>query len=355
MKIFSKSFFKQFVFTSISLAVLSACSTQEIQTRDRLDYKAAVETNTLELPPDLVGNANTRTNATSLRDYYQKANQTAESRVLVNKTNARIMGTGDNIHLAVSANADDVWRSLVAVFRDAGLQAQISNAEAGLFETKWAENRADIPDGFLRKTITKAGVGFLYSAATRDMYKARLERNGDQVLVYITHYGMKDKTSGRDGEFHTWVDRPSDPQLSGALLNRLLVKLGGVVEERTASGTAQRTTITPSTQNDSIEINRSIQTVWTQVGNILDDGAQFKVEQQDTASNTFVIAWRDPAKEKSALKKLAFWSDDTLAQRFKVSLTALQNNATEVSVTELGNANSTDTHFIISKLKEQLI
>ncbi len=355
MKIFSKNTFKQFVFTSISLAVLSACSTQEIQTRDRLDYKAAVETNTLELPPDLVGNASTRGNATSLREYYQKANQTAESRVLVNKANARIVGSGDDIHLAVDANADDVWRSLVAVFKDAGLQAQISNAEAGLFETKWAENRADIPDGFLRKTITKGGMGFLYSAATRDMYKARLERNGGEILVYIAHYGMKDKTSGRDGEFHTWVDRPSDPQLSGALLNRLLVKLGGVVEERTASGSAPRTTITPSQSNDSIEINRDLQSIWVQIGNILDDGAQFKVEQQDMASKSYVIAWRDPAKEKGALKKLAFWSADTPAQRFKVTLMPLGDNATAVDVVELGNANSTDTQFILSKLKEQLI
>ena len=54
-------------------------------------------------------------------------------------------------------------------------------------ETDWSENRADIPQGFIRKAIGKV-MDSVYSAATRDKYRVRLERGADgSTEIYLTH------------------------------------------------------------------------------------------------------------------------------------------------------------------------
>ncbi|GBU09620.1 lipoprotein [Gammaproteobacteria bacterium] len=334
-----------------ALIVLSACSSESIQTSDRLDYRSAASVNTLELPPDLARSAaNNKNGATTLSQYRNHANEKVVSKVLQHSADARIVIESDKSYMKVTANADFVWRSVLSVLSDAGLALEFNNPEAGLIETKWSENRADVPDGFLRSTISKIGLGSAFSAGTRDMFRIRLERNSpESISVYITHYGMRDKSSGNDDQFHTWIERPRDSELEAALLNRLMVKVGGGSIQAQNNASVERSMLISDTSDMSV--NRNIQDVWVQAGNILDDGNQFKITSQDAQARTYNVSWNNPNKPKSKLK---FWSK-AKPQLFKVSFVEHSDKSTMINVISLDGASSADEQALLTKIKDAFI
>ena len=95
-------------------------------------------------------------------------------------------------------STDFVWLQVNQLLRQLGLEVDTSSPEAGLIETKWAENQADVPDGFIRGLIKRVASN-LFGASSRDKFKIRLERSGDRVLVFVTHYAMKDEATGNRG------------------------------------------------------------------------------------------------------------------------------------------------------------
>ena len=91
-------------------------------------------------------------------------------------------------------------------------------------ETDWAENRADIPQDFIRRILEKV-TSALYSAATRDKFRTRLERGETPgtTELYVSHRGAEEVSQG---ENFVWQPRASDPELEAEMLNRLIVYLG---------------------------------------------------------------------------------------------------------------------------------
>jgi outer membrane protein assembly factor BamC len=73
-----------------------------------------------------------------------------------------------------------------------GLHAGQRIATTGTMETDWAENRAKIPQDFIRNTIGKV-FDSLYSTGERDKFRTRLERNADgSTEIYISHRGAEE-------------------------------------------------------------------------------------------------------------------------------------------------------------------
>ena len=56
-------------------------------------------------------------------------------------------------------------------------------------ETDWAENRAKLPQDFLRKTIGKVFDSF-YSTGERDRFRTRIERTPNGLEITVTHRGL---------------------------------------------------------------------------------------------------------------------------------------------------------------------
>jgi uncharacterized lipoprotein len=57
-------------------------------------------------------------------------------------------------------------------------------------ETDWAENRAKIPQDFIRQSLGKF-LDSLYSTSERDKFRTRLERTpSGETEIYISHRGM---------------------------------------------------------------------------------------------------------------------------------------------------------------------
>jgi len=93
-------------------------------------------------------------------------------------------------------------------------------------ETDWAENRAKIPQDFIRNTIGKVFDG-LYSTSERDKFRTRVERpqNGN-LEVFISHRGAQEQLTGVDKSTTVWTPRPADPELEAEFLSRLAQRLG---------------------------------------------------------------------------------------------------------------------------------
>ena len=63
-------------------------------------------------------------------------------------------------------------------------------ANLGILETDWAENRAKLPQDVVRAPLGKV-FDSLYSTGERDKFRTRLERNANGGTdIFISHRGM---------------------------------------------------------------------------------------------------------------------------------------------------------------------
>lgn len=275
--------------TLLGGAFISACSTADIQARDRLNYKSAQQANALELPPDLSGQQPRTNYATNVLSEYRKTQGRAQSgvEVLPQSAQVKLMRSGENRWISAQLPAEYVWNQSVQFFNEIGLDIEKSDPQAGILESRWMENRPEVKETFIRRFLQVAA-DQLFSSPIRDKFKLRLEReNSDTVLVYVTHYGLRDQASGHDDQYHTWVERPRDPELEAEFLSRLVTKLGGTTTGETVES-SDLAAVEMVTNNELI-VNRPFQSVWVQVGNIFDDGQSFRIDELNRESSSYRV------------------------------------------------------------------
>ena len=92
--------------------------------------------------------------------------------------------------------------------------------------TDWAENRANIPDDWFRKSVGKL-IDFAYSSGTRDMFRTQVERAPDgSTDISVTHSAMEEVLTGQDKTGSRWESRPRNPALEAAFLAKIMQKFG---------------------------------------------------------------------------------------------------------------------------------
>jgi outer membrane protein assembly factor BamC len=85
-----------------------------------------------------------------------------------------------------------------AVLGRFGLHLAQELPAAGIMETEWNENRAKIPQDFIRNTIGKV-FDSVYSSGERDKFRTRIERRADgSSEIYISHRGVQEVTVGAE-------------------------------------------------------------------------------------------------------------------------------------------------------------
>lgn len=310
----------------LSGLVISGCSTQNVQSRDSLRYLKSSQVNPLEYPPSLVKKTETDVQATTtLKEYRQQQRNTAQ-KVLPTNANESITfveNRDGRRFINTGHTTDFVWQQVNQLVRQLGLEIESQSPEAGLIETKWAENQADVPDGFIRGLIKRVASN-LFGASSRDKFKIRLERDGDRVLVFVTHYAMKDEATGNDDQFHRWVDSPSDPELEAEFVARLAARLGG--DGSSALGKQGL----PVTEREGTRLtikNRPQEVVWEQITDILDDGQQFNVLEEYADINTIRVG--------RTVKKRRFWffsHNDPEGEVYYIRINPLGDNETQIDV-----------------------
>ena len=166
--------------------ILAACSSFEIPTK-KIEYKSAGKLPPLDVPPDLtrpsaderfiVPDVATRGGAATFSAYQRdrEGRDPGRTDVLPSVDGARIERAGTQRWLVVSGDPEKLWPAVKDFWQEVGFIVNVELPEAGVMETDWAENRAKIPDGFIRNTLGRI-LDSVYSTSERDKFRTRLER-----------------------------------------------------------------------------------------------------------------------------------------------------------------------------------
>jgi outer membrane protein assembly factor BamC len=351
------------------LLALAGCHTLGIE-KKRVDYKAAAASArepSLEVPPDLTtpesadryaipaGNGES---VERYSDYARGAGnmpqQAVASKVLPPVKGAYLAHSGKQYWLVVDGPAESVWPKVKQFWQENGFSLKTDNPQAGVMETNWLENRANIPQGGLRSVLGKV-LSDVYDSGLRDRYMTRFERSkdGKHTNVYITHYGMQEVVTGMDKDSSKWEPRPRDPELEAAMLQMLMARLGGNdATAVTANGEDVAGGVVPLLQKMSdgstaIVLREPFGRCWQSVEGALDQ-AGLAVDDKDRANG--VLYLRTQQQETSFLNELEFWKDkDNKPARMQV---LVHQDATGCLVTvsaEDGSTNA-DTQRVINAL-----
>ncbi len=343
----------------VVLGSLGACSSlNDALSSDKVDYRSgARQTDGLDIPPDLTQLArNSRqspsaTGSVSAAALQQQAAATGavasstsrDSQVALNKAgDVQLERNGDSRWLRTSLPADQVWDSTRSFWQELGFSLVKDQAELGVLETSWAENRAKLPQDVIRQTIGKVLDSF-YSTGERDMFRTRIERRADGGSdIYIAHRGMQEVYTSNARDTTSWQPRPADPLLEAEMLSRLMLRLGGkavtVGSDAAAATPAVVAPLADARQRrdvpDSLSVAEGFERAWRRVGQSLDRHG-FTVEDRDRNQGLFFLRYADPnrvGKEEPNFFERLFKGDKAEAsQRYRVQVKS-QGELSTVSV-----------------------
>lgn len=310
----------------LALVFLVGCNSLGIETK-KIEYKSAGKAPTLETPPDLVAPA--RDDRFAVPDSGGKgkatfsayANErTPEGRaakgsdVLPDIEKSRIERSGNQRWLIVPGTPDKIWGTVKDFWQESGLLINVELPEAGVMETDWAENRAKIPQDFLRNVLGKV-IDSVYSTAERDKFRTRLEPGAEPgtTEIYISHRGMYEIFVSEGKDQTKWQPRPPDPELEAEMLRRLMVRFGAEEKRATAAIASskdrqvERAKIVPSPDGSgSLEVQERFDRAWRRVGLAL-DRVGFTVEDRDRSKGLYFVRYLDPEADSTSKKDSEGW------------------------------------------------
>jgi len=323
---------RQWTVLAIATA-LTACSSLD---EDKINYKSASKASTLEVPPDLTQlRKDSRyildSNSAAASGFQGVPLKAADNGTASNSAgDARMERSGTQRWLVVNRPADKVWGVLQDFWKDNGFVLTTEQAELGIMETDWAENRAKLPQDFIRKSLGRV-LDSLYSTGERDRFRTRIERNAQGgVEIYISHRGMiENYTDGRK-EQTLWQPRPADPELEIEFMRRLMLKFVGATAPVATSGVAfaaavsgpMGVQVTQVNNLPVIEIQDDFDRTWRRLGVAL-DRTSFTVEDRDRSKGVYFVRYVPAGaagKEPGFFGKL-FSKDSTAPALTKYSIT----------------------------------
>ena len=298
----------------IAAAMLCGCSSvSELLQGDKIDYKTSGKSGpSLEVPPDLTQLSRETRYVVPGADVSASAFEAGKGAknvptAALSVGDVRIERAGNQRWLVVNRPADALWGPLRDFWLESGFLLAIDQENLGIMETDYAENRAKLPQDFIRETIGKLFEN-LYSTGERDKFRTRLERNASGgTEIYVTHRGLVEtvvnlsggKSSNADGT--VWQPRPADNELEAEFLRRLMVKLGVSQEQSKAVVVAGAVKPTSRLANVGgapvIQIDEGFERAWRRVGLSL-DRTGFTVEDRDRAQGTYFVRYVEGTSDK---------------------------------------------------------
>ena len=304
--------------TLVAATLLGGCSSlSEVMQGEKVDYKSSgnAKAPSLDIPPDL-------TQLTRETRYVVPGTAVSANSYQVGQTQAitqvptaalavgdvRIERAGSQRWLVVNRPADKLWNPVRDFWLESGFLLAQDQENLGIMETDYAENRAKLPQDFIRNTIGKI-FDSLYSTGERDKFRTRLERRPDGgTEIYVSHRGLTEvvtgdtagKPSGGDGTI--WQPRPADPELEAEFQRRMMVKLGVTQEQSktlVAAGTPRQTSRVANVNSvPVVQIEEGFDRAWRRVGLAL-DRTGFTVEDRDRSQGTYFVRYVEPVTNKA--------------------------------------------------------
>jgi outer membrane protein assembly factor BamC len=309
---------------------IATCSASLLEPK-RIEYKSASGSSVppLEVPPDLTSptrddryavpdtaGKGTATFSAYAAERSPQARAQQKSEVLPEVDQARIERSGTQRWLVATGSPDKLWGTVKEFWQETGFLIKLELPDAGVMETDWAENRAKIPQDFIRNVLGKV-IDSVYSTAERDKFRTRLEpgTTPGTTDIFISHRGMYEIFVSEGKDQTKWQPRPADPELEAEMLRRLMIRLGS--EEKRATAAIQAAQEKPLERArlsrgadgaGTLEVEETFDRAWRRVGLAL-DRVGFTVEDRDRSRGLYFVRYVDPEtdnekKEDSFLSKL---------------------------------------------------
>jgi len=367
----------------LSALLLAGCSGTLLQSK-KIDYQSAAKQQlpSLEVPPDLTtpsrddryavpdiaANKSSATLSTYTGERSNQVATPASSEVLPHVPNMHIVRDGSERWLVVSGMPPEkLWPIIKSFWQEHGFIVNVDMPEAGIMETDWAENRASIPQDFIRRTIGKV-LDSLYSTPERDKFRTRLERGTvpGSTDIFISHRGMYEVYVDEGKSQTRWEPRAPDPGLEAEMLRRLMVRLGAGEAQAKAMVAAPQTVaraqlVQAGAGLGTLRVDEPFDRAWRRVGLVL-DRVGFTVEDRDRSKGLYFVRYLDPeadAKQGSFLDKLMFWKSDKpdvkQREQFRIYVKGEKDVTTVQVLSREGGIAQTETaKKILQLLFEQL-
>lgn len=371
--------------------MLAGCSTVNLSP-DRIEYQSAPAPRTLEIPPDLSqlpandrfavperggasASATASATATAAASRAQPRGGTVLS-VAPTVPNARIEREGTQRWLVVDVPPEQAFGVVREFLPTVGLQIEREDAQVGVVETAWAENRAGLPQSLIRGLLGRF-LGQVYSTGEMDKFRFRVERTAANTSeIFISHRGMVEVFTSQAQDSTKWQPRPSDPELEAELLQRLAQRFVPAQGQATAvaagaagAGAAVPVKTVPevarllpadASNPARVSIDEPFDRAWRRVGLALDRGG-FTVEDRDRARGLYFVRYLDPEVEQKQRDRQGFLSKmfggdaKVEAQQFRV-LVAAAGERTVVTVQDReGKPDASPTsNKILAQINDQL-
>ncbi|MFP5392763.1 MAG: outer membrane protein assembly factor BamC [Gammaproteobacteria bacterium] len=374
---------RSLVLSALMVSLTGCGMINSVIEQDKVDYRSAKKAPPLDIPPDLTqlqkdnryavpeGRGVATASAFQSRNNQQAAPGIAPSASAIGPVNTdaiHIERAGNHRWLVVNQTPEQLWPVIKQFWADSGLPIASETPTAGVMETDWVENRAKIPQDLIRRTIGRV-FDSLYSTGERDKYRTRLERTATGgTEIYISHRGAEEVVQGPQNESTTWTNRHNDPDLEALFLARLMARLQGVSDDKTAVKNAetavenspvgpQHAKLVNAAEGSYVEVDEGFDRAWRRVGLAL-DRVGFTVEDRDRVQGIYFVRYVDPdavGATKGFFSKLfSFGSSDKdkEAQRYRVLVKAAQGaSSSQVTVqTNDGKPETSATGAKILKL-----
>ena len=375
---------------AVAALTLAGCSSVgDALSGDKVDYRSGgAKTPGLEVPPDLTqlskdSRYQQSGGAVSAAAFQAAPIGGATAAPSTPNVAPQNVGTnsieraGSERWLRTSLAPDQLWPQLQAFWKDRGFTIVQDTPDAGVMETDWAENRAKLPQDFIRASIGKVFDG-IYSTGELDKFRTRVERgaNGGSE-IYITHRGMVETVTGQNKDSTIWQPRPTDPQLEAEMLSRLMIKLGTKEEVAKvqaeaaaasplpgAPGAPARARVVTGQPAATLQVDDGFDRAWRRVGVALDRSG-FTVEDRDRTQGIYFVRYIDPKfagkEEPGFFSKLFSFGDKKddpgSPTRYRVVVKASGERSSMVSVLtgtgvpENGEAGQRITSLLLEDLK----
>ncbi|NRF70058.1 outer membrane protein assembly factor BamC [Aquincola sp. S2] len=364
--------------------LLAGCSTvEEFFSGDKIDYRSqSKKTSALEVPPDLTQLARDgryqpqsgSVSATAMQAGAQAGAVTAPATAATvapsTLGDVRIVRDGNQRYLVTTQPPEKLWPELRAFWLERGFTLAVDNAQAGVMETEWAENRAKLPQDGVRALLGKV-LDSLYSTSERDRFRTRVERNpAGGSEIYVAHRGLIEVYTNQQRDVTTWQPRPTDPLLEGEFLSRMMVKLGGAKDDASARTVVATATAAPAAPararllagqpGAAMEVDEAFDRAWRRVGLALDRGG-FTVEDRDRSAGVYFVRYVDPklaGQEEPGFFAKLFGADKDqgkLLQRYRLSVKGAGEKTQVAVLNNQGAADGGDAaKQIVARLIDEL-
>ena len=345
----------------LAASLLAGCSTiRDTMEGERVDYKSSgSKAPSLAVPPDLTQLSRETRYAVPGTAVTASSFQIGQpTQVVTTAANTvgdvKIERAGTQRWLVVKQPAEKLWTPVRDFWLENGFLLSQDQESLGIMETDYAENRAKLPQDFIRNTIGKVFES-LYSTGERDKFRTRLERRPDGgTEIYVSHRGMVEVVTGgkpgsSSGDSTVWQPRPADPELEAEFLRRLMVKLGVTQEQSkaliAAGATKQTSRVAIVDNQPTVQMEEGFDRAWRRVGLAL-DRTGFTVEDRDRSQGVYFVRYVAPGtdKDKEGFFGKLFGSKAAMQPlKYRVKVQS-EGNASTVSILNAAGAPETSAN-----------